>query len=569
VERAISALEGRHPEHERARRETVTAAAARRVALEQEAAVQRRQRRRRAMLVAANATALAVAGWVGWRLTVRTRSIRAALAAAEAPFQSRGYAQIGNNALTARRTLGADVPGSSCFVAIATGGATVLAREGTTSVQAKGSVAWCACAPGHTTVEVTAADPGALPGLALLRVEARALGGPLARGWVDAPPDASPGAWGGGGDECADATLDDWIADGRAPRPPVEPVQEEWFARDARRDSLRRSGFRVVGSAEAGRPFGVVDAKAGDCMLAVGSEGASLSVRETGGVRLLSRIDGSLAWCDSQATVATVWNEGRGGVVVLAAPALRVGGLLGARECADAAGIAVAPEAAWLRDDDLSWDAEALLRASGLSGGTSAMLPGEPGAADTTLTALVSSRSARVASAPTSTTVACDPAPYAGAAVHESICAAAAAVAWWRVGDAPAASAHAPLPFWLSALETHREADAIARVPELVTLARRLRRDGFEPTLLEGVTELPDGVRIVGRAAEDAVVAVGIAPRPPWVFPYSDGVAWDLGDAPRVIALQPGASVKLVSHPPPNAPLEKRRTIVFRRAAHP
>jgi hypothetical protein len=118
-------------------------------------------------------------------------------------------------------------------------------------------------------------------------------------------------------------------------------------------------------------------------------------------------------------------------------------------------------------------------------------------------------------------------------------------------------------------LEPHHEPDAIARVPELVTLARRLARAAFQPTLLEGVTELPDGVRVVGRAGEDAIVAMGLGPRAPWVFPYTDGLPWDLGDSPRVVALQPGAAVKLASSPPSNAPIEKRRTIVFRRIAHP
>ena len=74
-------------------------------------------------------------------------------------------------------------------------------------------------------------------------------------------------------------------------------------------------------------------------------------------------------------------------------------------------------------------------------------------------------------------------------------------------------------------------------------------------------------MRVVGRAGEDAIVAVGLGPKPPWAFPYSDAVPWDLGDEPRVVALQPGLAVKLTSTPPPNAPIEKRRTIVFRHAA--
>jgi hypothetical protein len=118
-------------------------------------------------------------------------------------------------------------------------------------------------------------------------------------------------------------------------------------------------------------------------------------------------------------------------------------------------------------------------------------------------------------------------------------------------------------------LGARREPDAVARIPELVTMARRLARAGFQPTDLEGVTELADGVRVTGRAGEDAIVAVGMAPRPPWVFPYGNGVPWDLGDAPPIISLEPGASVKLATSPRSSADVETRRTVVFRRTTHP
>jgi len=72
-------------------------------------------------------------------------------------------------------------------------------------------------------------------------------------------------------------------------------------------------------------------------------------------------------------------------------------------------------------------------------------------------------------------------------------------------------------------------------------------------------------VRIVGRAGEDAIVAVGVGPRTPWVFPYTDHVPWDLGDRPAIVSVKPGESVKLTASPPPNAPEDKRRTVVFRR----
>jgi hypothetical protein len=87
--------------------------------------------------------------------------------------------------------------------------------------------------------------------------------------------------------------------------------------------------------------------------------------------------------------------------------------------------------------------------------------------------------------------------------------------------------------------------------------------------MLEGVTELASGVRIVGRADEDAVVAIGLCPRAPWTFPYTDGVPWDLGDPPRVVELKPGATVTLATSPPPPAPVDKRRTVVFRHVSRP
>jgi hypothetical protein len=516
------------------------------------------------VVIAANSVALIVAGLVAWRLVSRARAIEAALAKEEAPFLQRGFVEIATNALTATRSIGADVPGGSCFVVAATDGAAVVAQEGSTSVHATGSAAWCACSGGHVAFEAQAAGEAPI-GLAILRIEARAIGGPLARAWLD----FAPGAWGDGGSECADGQLDAWIGDGRLPKSVPEQAGDEWFSSVPSREPLRTAGFRVIAEVPGNRPFGAVDAAGGDCMLAIGPEGDSLSLRATGGARLVSRAPGALAWCDSRATTSTVWHEGSTPVAVLAVAASRVGGLLGVRECADQASVSLPPEAVWLREEDLPADAEALLRASAVQGAASGPLPREPGAPDPAIVAFALPRGTRTASEPSTAAVACDPSTDEHASIRETICAAAVPVTWWRLSDAPAAVARAPLPFWLAALELHHEPDAVARIPELVTLARRLVRTGFEPTVLESVTEVADGVRVTGRAGEDAVVAVGVGPKPPWVFPYSDGVPWDLGDAPRVVPLHPGASVRLASSSPSNVPIEKRRTIVFRHVAHP
>jgi hypothetical protein len=520
-----------------------------------------RRRRRRGIVIAANLVAVAVATTVGWRLVARARAIRAALDHDEAPFVTNGWVEVTSNQLTASRALEADLPGSSCFVAVATTDAKLRARAGATAMEAARSAGWCACSPAHVTVEAPATE-GEHVGLAVMRIDARVIGGPLARPWVE----LSPAGWGAGGDECAEATVEGWIADGRWPRPAVD---DTWFAAAPARASLRRAGFHVVSGVQARRPFGVVDTAAGDCVLAIGTGDDGLSVLAAGGARLIARASGALAWCDASGARTTVWREGSSPVVVLAAPAARVGGLLGTRECAEVAGIHVAPDATWMRDTDLAWDAASLLRASTLSGVVTGPLPTEPGSADGRVVALALSPAAQVAVEPAGVAVACDPPLDGSPRPLESVCAQAAPVAWWRRTDAPAAAARAPLPFWLSSLEPHREADALALVPEFLALARRLARDGFEPSVLEGVTELKDGVRVVGRAGEDAIVAIGIGPSPPWTFPYTDGVAWDLEDAPRVIELQPGTAVKLTSTPSPNAPLDKRRTVVFRRALRP
>jgi hypothetical protein len=554
VERAISVLDGRHPEHERTRRETVAAAEARRHVLDKEAAAGTRRRRRRIVVVLANAAALGVAVVVGWRLLARAHALRALLEHEEAPFLAVGLAEIASNELTARATLEADAPGSSCFVALATDGA-VRVREDTMSLEGQRTAGWCTCAPGRVVLETTGTG-----GLSLMRIDARAIGGPLARPWAP----FSPSAWGDTSTDCGEASLDDWIGDHHAPS---SAVDEAWLVASPARALLKRAGFRVVSRVDPAHPFGVVESTAGECMIAVAVAGDLLSLRLTGGLRPIAGAPGAIAWCDGSAATTTVWRDGHGEAIVIAAPGVRIGGLLGARECAESAGLHLTPQATWLRDADLGWSASSLLRASTLSDVTTSELTTEPGEPDRRVAALALSAAARVESAPTDVVVACDPSRESSPAERTRVCASAGPVAWWRRTEGPVFAARAPLPLWLSTLASHAEPDAVARIPEVLALARRLAREGFEPTVLEGVVELSDGVRVVGRAGENAIVALGLAPKSPWVFPYTDGVPWDLGDTPRAVDLQPGTAVKLVASPAPSSPIDKRRTVVFRRSA--
>ena len=560
VERAISVLEGRHPEHEKIRRQTREAAEQRRGQLAIELSRKARARRRRRFTLALGTLLAAAAGYATWRVAVRSRALHAALDTVEAPFLARGFAAIASNELTAKRTLEVDLPGASCFVATTTVDGPLRAQVGGSPIEGPRSVAWCSCEAGHATLEAPPASGPA--GLAVLRIDSAALGGPLARSWVD----FTPGAWGEGGRECADAALDAWITS----RAPGAPPGDAWFEANPKQAGLRHAGLRVAATIDPSHAFAIVRAAAGDCAIAIGKPGDTLSLRGAGGAWLVSQAPGALAWCSSTADPLTVWRDGTRPVGVVAAPALRIGGVLGARECAEGVGVSIAPEATWLRAEDLPFDAQALLRASGLSEVISSPLGVEPGPPDGRVVALALTPDASVVSEPEGVVIACDPPLAAG--TRESLCAHSAPVSWFNRKDAQAGSARGVLPMWLSPLEGHREIDAVARIPELLALTRRLARDGFEATALEGVTELPDGVRIVGRAGEDAVVAVGLEPKPPWALPYFEaakGVPWDLGDAPRVVALGPGDAVKLVSLPPSTAALNVRRTVVFRHAVAP
>ena len=502
----------------------------------------------------------AAAAFVAWKVAARTRALQGALEAAEAPWLAHGFFRVAANDLTARSSLEADLAPSSCFVAIATADGPLRVQPAAgAAIQATRSAAWCTCEASHATVD---APPATAPvGLSVLRVDADTLGGPFARSWVD----FTPGAWGDGGQECADATLDRWLATGHAP---VVAPQAAWLDALPAHDVLHRAGFRLVATVDAPHPFAVVDAAASDCLLAISRAGEPLSLREAGGTLRIAHAQGALAWCSSAAERLTVWRDGTGPAAVLAVPGARAGGLLGMRESADAAGVKLAPEATWLRPGDMAWDANAMLRASGLGEIASSPLRVDPGPPDARVVALSLAPDASVVSEPEGVVIACDPPLTPG--VRESLCAHSAPVSWFNRKDAPAGAARGSLPVWLSPLEGRRELDAVARIPELLALTRRLAREGFEATSLEGVTELPDGVRIVGRAGEDAVVAVGLEPRAPWALPYFESrkgaVPWDLGDAPREVPLKPGDTVKLVSSPASAAPLAARRTVVFRHA---
>ena len=566
VERAISVLDGRHPDHEKLRRQTRAGIEQRRTELELELARKARRRRLRTLALLVATIAAGAAGFFAWRMVVRTRTLEASLDATEGGWLDRGFTSVATNVLTARPSLDVDLSGAGCFVGLATADGplhAIVAGAPSAHVDGPRSVAWCTCGPGHVRLE---APPSSAPvGLAVMRTETAALGGPFARSWVE----FTPGAWIDSGRECADATLDAWI---EGHHPAYTEPQAEWLEGDPSRVALRRAGLKLVGAVDPTHPFGVVEMPAASCLLAVAQASEPLALRATGGERLVANAKGALAWCSATPAKLTVWRDGTSPVAVVVGPAARVGGRLGMHETAEAAGVPLALDALGLRSADLPWDAAALLSASTLANVETWSLGAEPGPLDARTVALALTPGSGAVWGPDRVVVACDPSisPSSPGATNslDALCAPTAPIAWFNKKDAPVGAARGTLPVWLSPLEGRHEPDAIARIPELLALTRRLAREGFEATSLEEVTELPDGVRVLGRAAEDAVVAIGLAPKPPWAFPYSNGVPWDLGDAPRVVPLKPGETVKLVSSPPPSAPLNTRRTVVFRRSVN-
>ena len=521
VERAISVLDGRHPDHEKLRRQTRAGIEQRRTELELELARKARGRRLRALALLGAAIAAGATGFFTWRMVVRTRTLKASLDATEGPWLDRGFENVATNVLTARTSLDVNLSGAGCFVGLATTDGPLHASVASASIDGPRSVAWCTCGPGHVRLEAPASS--APVGLAVMRTEAAALGGPFARSWVE----FTPGAWIDSGRECADATLDAWI---EGHHPAYTEPQAGWLESDPSRVALRRAGLKLVAAVDPTHPFGVVEMPAGYCLLAVARASeplAPLMLRATGGEHLVSNANGALAWCSSTPAKLTVWRDGASPVAVLVGPAARVGGRLGMHETAEAAGVPLALGALGLRSADLPWDAAALLSASTLSNVETWSLGADPGPLDARTVALALTPGSSAVWAPDRVAVACDPSISLPSLPSPSapnflgaLCAPTAPIAWFNKKDAPVGAARGTLPVWLSPLEGRHEPDAVARIPELLALTRRLAREGFEATSLEEVTELPDGVRVLGRAAEDAVVAIGLGPKPPWAFPY-------------------------------------------------
>ena len=449
----------------------------------------------------------------------------------------------------------ASVGPATCVVAVAAdmrGEANLeLDRDGVIT-RGHASIAFCTCAAEH--VNVTTRNGAAR----ILRRDAADFGGTMGFTLKNTHPETlldSP---------CAEEQLDAFVAlhaddAAAAAKIPLDETHAP-FADD---------GFRPFVSDSSGAPFVIVSAPAEMCFVAfAGAATDTISLRLVSGTRPIQDVGGSIAWCAAKAGLFTVWRHGTSPIEVAIAAASHAGGLFGIRE---AAANANAKITTWIAPGDLPWDASEALRASGvvelapLDAESAAKMP----IPSTRIFSLSTIDGATAAPDSGSDTIffSCSP-PLEKSA--STICVEAAAQRWRAMTPRGAwGGASAALPFWLAGYAPAHDPAVVPGELLLLTLARKLMRRGFEPTVLDAVKEVDRGAEVLGRASEDSIVAVGIAPEPPWLVPYTDGDAWSIDDEPHVTPLAPGVRITVTPTKgamPLHSALEARRTIVFRHA---
>jgi hypothetical protein len=552
VERALSVLGGHHPEHERARREVTEAMTKKRVgdtAAAQEAA---RVLRKRLAIGGAAVLVAGVIAYAGWGRHAHAVALERSLEGQTATFAVRGFVPLATGEVQLEAAI---EPG--CYVAVTPegGDGKLEVEHGGETLTGAGSVGWCACTPEKASARAAGA-------VRFLRVDGKAVGN------VDglAAVEPHPATTSKREEDCAAEHLDAWLAEKKLPPAPVEP--EAMAGREALAP-LVVAGFSPVASLPADRSFALVDGGGESCFLAWSKEPTdTLTLRLPGGARPIVGEKGGVAWCSESARLVTLWRQGRGHVTIARAQASRVGGLLGLKERVQRKA-AFLPFTAWVGAEELAWDAVQALRGSAVGEATIALsgtetesrAGGDPRIVAISLLQGGSFVSDRRGDVP----YFCHPRAETGAL--EMLCAQLAPQTWRQTGALGSVGiAQAPLPFWLTIFAEVKDPELAKSLVALLILARRLHGDGFEPTTLVGVVEEASGVNVTGRGGDDAVVAVGLGPKAPWVFPYSDGQEWQLAGEPRVVELKPGERVVLSSVQTPTVPKEQRRTVVFRRA---
>jgi len=546
VERALSVLQGRHPEHERVRREDREIRAARQAELDAAAAEESARVRKRRLIagaVASIALLVVVAVAVAFKSEIARRT---RLEAAADPFRAMGFAVVESSGRgTAKLDVSAD-PG--CLLVTATSPSKVRLKIGEAVVEGPAPLLSCSCEAAPVTASALAAE-----GVVLMRAETATVGGSRAAAFLP----FAPATIGPTDAPCADASFDAWL-DAKRYTGAESATHLRAFVPPNPGPDRRFPAFRRLSTLRREAPFVVVEAPAASCLLLVPERGDRVALRARGGTLALPFANEPASLCFPNETTFTVEREGRAADAdVLVAPAERVGGTAGVRELTEARATAALA--------DRGWDAKQLLVASAIPEPivTVANAPEIAAEPDARIVAIsLEAPQTLTGDAADGVFSFCD--PPIDRATH-AVCAFSGPQRWH---GAAGGLARAKLPFWLFGMHAVVEPAALKVQTQLVGLARRLRRDGFEPTTMEAVTDTDKGAEVLGRANEDAMVVVGLAPTPPWAFPYSDGPAWSFDGEPRIVPIAPLARIQVTSTQklPPKA---TRRTVVFRRRAAP
>jgi hypothetical protein len=568
VERALSVLQGRDPEFERARRQDEEARAKRRAQIEEASRTEgRKARTRRLVIVAVGIVLAGVAVFAGTMFRAEVER-RGRIEKASDSYRAMGFTIVETSGRGSPGTL-EETPDKGCLIAVSTGDAPLkVVRASGDAIEGKGPLVFCVCATEKLTITSKVDKEG---GLALLRIESPAIGGSKAFAFLP----FKPGTTARTDEACAEQSLDAWVDGKRYPAPP--PLEEKWLKEDPKRAAMFEAvGFKSIGGVAADRPFGIVDLPKESCIVAVGKPGDALTLRLKGGATPIAKADTAFAWCASgeqTAVVERVQHATAGDVTVIAAPAARVGGTVGLEEILEAAHLKVGQKAIAVPHVDHAWNAKQLLVASAVPDGvvTVASAPDIPVDNEARLASVsFGSPNALVAVPAEEVFSFCE--PILSDTSLDAMCVFSGQHAWKiSNSEAVAGVARAKLPFWLFGLQDAKEPAAMKVAADLVTFTRRMRRAGFEPTAMEAMTETNNGVDVLGRANEDAVIAFGLAPVSPWIFPYADDPtkSWNITTGePRIVPVKVLEKVKLVSTVKGTLPSKDiRRSVVYRRQA--
>jgi hypothetical protein len=561
VERALSVLKGRHPEHERARREDEESRRQRAAQMDTVARSEtKRARSRRVTIVAAAVPIIALFAFIAV-FGRREMARRARIDAVSETFRVHGFTAIETSLRGSTGALEATAePG--CLLAVSTTTKPVsITRAGVTLSSAPPAL-FCTC----TSERIGVSSPvGGEGGIALLRADAALIGGSRAFAYASFKPASTLVV----DEACNEASLDAWIAAKRYPHPLVD---DAWLAAAPQRAPLMTAGFHTVAVGRTDTPFVVVEVPKETCLLAVSANAEDpLGLRMKGEATNAAEGRGAVGRCAQTEGTLLVTRAGTGEITVLVAPAARAGGLLGLREVASSAGIAVASAA--VPASDRAWDAKQLLLASAIPEAiiTTSSAPDVPRDAEARVAAVsLDTPSALTFEIAPDVHASC--APLLDAKTHESLCVFSGVQKWRSPGGGNEAAvgglARSKLPFWLYTMQAVKDPAALEGITKLFTLARLLSRQGFAPTTLEALVEQPNGVQVLGRTGEDAVVAVGVGPSDPWVYPLTHGAGWDLDGPPQIAMVKPLETVTLITLLKKLPPINSRRTVVFRRQVH-